>query len=237
MENKNSIVKQYIIDRIEKKVYTAGQMIESEIELSHKLNISRMTVRKALDDLVNEGIIYKEKGRGTFVAQQSKYAKFQCGIGFTQEALRRGYQPSTKQASLHLIHANSTIANQLNIQVNDLVWEVIRVRCIDDLPVVYVCEYYIHAQCEDLTIEIINQSIYKHLKEKGIVYAYVDQMIEAVSCPKDIATALGIKQHHPVILMSLIAYMKNGVPFNCGFEYYRSDQYTLLQSVYNKDLY
>lgn len=237
MQNKNDLVKQYIQDKIHKKIYSAGQMIESEAELCDKLKISRMTVRKALDELVAEGIVFKEKGRGTFVARKPKYAEFQCGIGFSAEAQRRGMKPSTKDATLELIKADEVIARKLNIAIGDEVWKVTRVRCTDDVPVIYVCEYYIYHQCEDLTIDIVRQSIYHYLEEKGIFYAFVDQKMEAVPCPDVIATSLEVEPGHPVILMSLVVYMKNGVPFNCGYEYYRTDKFTLVQSVYNKELY
>lgn len=235
--NKNDIVINYILERIQKKIYSPGQLIESETELCNKLNISRMTVRKALDILVNDGVIYKEKGRGTFVSKRPKYAEFQCGVGFSEEAKKRGMIPSTKEATLILTTADKMIAKKLDINIGDKVWKVNRVRCTDGIPVVYVCEYYIYAQCEDLNEEIINDSIYQYLEKKGIAFAFADQKMEAVKCPAIIARSLEIKPDHPVILMSLIAYMRNGIPFNCGYEYYRTDKFTLVQSVYKKELF
>lgn len=235
MQNKKDMVKKYIQDKLYKKIYSAGQMIESETELCNHLQVSRMTVRKALDELAAEGIIFKEKGRGTFVARKPKYAEFRCGIGFSEEAARRGMVPSTKHATLELIKADEVIAQKLNIKLHDLVWKVTRIRCTDDIPVIYVCEYYIYQQCEDLTIEIVEHSIYHHLEQKGISFAFIDQKMEAVLCPDVIAQMLDISPGHPMILMSLISYMKNGVPFNCGYEYYRTDKFTLVQSVYNRE--
>lgn len=237
MQNKNELVKQYIKDNIDKQMYQVNQLIESEAMLCEKLHVSRMTVRKALDELVLEGVIFKEKGRGSFVAGKPKYADFRCGVGFTQEAIRRGFTPSSKHVSLNLVTADENIANSLMISVGDLVWNVCRVRCIDEQPVIYVCEYYNYAHCSDLTLSIAEHSIYQFLKEKGIVFAFVDQKIEAVGCPKEIADALELQIDHPVILMSLTAYMKNGIPFNCGFEYYDTKHLPLMQSVYNKELY
>lgn len=235
MNSKNEIVKNYILEKIQKRFYSAGQMIESEHELAQKLNISRMTIRKVLASLEKEGIIYKEKGRGTFVARRPKYAEFQCGVGFSEEAKKRGFTPSTKNAELTLIKADSVIAKKLGIDVGDKIWKVNRIRCIDGIPVIYCTEYYIYSQCEDLSIEIVEDSIYSFLEQKGIKFACADEKMEAVKCPKVIASALEIEHDHPVILMSLIAYMKNGVPFNCGYEYYRTDKFTLVQSVYRKE--
>lgn len=232
--NKNDIVINYILDNIKNKIYLPGQMIESETELSNKLNISRMTIRKALDTLGNDGIIYKEKGRGTFISKRPKYAQFMCGVGFSEEARRRGMTPSTKNATIELIEANEELAQLLNVELNDKLWKVNRVRCFDDIPVVYECEYFIYKQCPDLTIDIVTTSIFQHLEKKGISFAYADQKLEAIPCPSKIAKELEIKQDYPVIKMSLTSYTKNGIAFNYGHEYYRTDKFTLVQSIYKK---
>lgn len=232
--NKNDIVINYILDNIKNKIYLPGQMIESETELSNKLNISRMTIRKALDTLGNDGIIYKEKGRGTFISKRPKYAEFMCGVGFSEEARKRGMTPSTKNATIELIKANEELAQLLNVELNDKLWKVNRVRCFNNIPVVYECEYFIYKQCPDLTISIVTTSIFQHLEKKGISFAYADQKLEAIPCPKKIAKSLEIKQDYPVIKMTLTSYTKNGMAFNYGQEYYRTDKFTLVQSIYKK---
>lgn len=233
VESKNHVVKKYIMDLIHKRIYNEGQLIDSETTLCERLNVSRMTVRKALDELVSEGIIYKEKGRGTFVARKPKYAEFRCGVGFTQEVKKRGMTPSSKDCTLELCEATEEIARKLNIPPREKIWKVTRVRCADGVPVVFINEYYLYSLCPDLTLDIVNQSIYAHLEKKGISFAFLDQKLEAIICPPDIANKLEILEGHPLILMSLIVYMKNGTAFNCGTEYYRTDKFTLVQSVYN----
>lgn len=232
-QNKNDIVKQYIYAQIDKQLYRPGQIIDSESQLCELLKVSRMTVRKALDELVGESIVYKEKGRGTFVARKPKYAEFQCGVAFTKEVLKRGMVPTTKDSTLELLQADEDLAKQLHIEIGDKIWKVTRVRCADNEPILYAVEYYVYALCNDLTLNIVNKSIYNHLEDKGITFAFLDQKLEAIICDKLIAPKLQVEVGHPLILMSLIAYMKNGIPFNCGIEYYRTDKYTLIQSIYN----
>lgn len=232
LNNKNETVKSFILKRIQSKVYSEGQMIDSENTLCQLLDVSRMTVRKALDELVNDGVLYKEKGRGTFVSMKPKYSEFQCGVAFTNEVEKRGRVPSTKDATLELLEADELIADDLKICKGDKVWRVTRVRCADGIPIIYAIEYFVYAQCENLTLDIVNQSVYGFLETKGITFAFVDQKLEAVLCPSDVAKKLSISKGEPLILMSITAYMKNGTPFNTGIEYYRTDQYTLIQSVY-----
>jgi len=232
---KNETVKQYIKEQIEKKIYSEGQLIESESELCDVLGISRMTVRKALDELVSDGVVYKEKGRGTFVARKPKYSEFKCGVGFTEEAKKRGMKASTKDSTLELCEADESTAKIFHVPVGSKVWKVTRVRCANDIPIVYLSEYYLYSLCPDLDEEIVKHSIYSHLAAKGVHYAFLDQKLQAVLCPKDIAKKLDIEEGHPLIKMSLITYMKNGIAFNCGDEYYLTDKYTLVQSIYNEE--
>jgi DNA-binding GntR family transcriptional regulator len=234
--NKNEIVKNYIKTQISKKIYSEGQIIESENCLCELLNVSRMTVRKALDALVNEGIVYKEKGRGTFVAKKPKYSEFKLGVSFTQEAIKRGMIPSSKDNTLELCEANEEVSKILNISIGTKVWKVTRVRCANDIPIIYISEYYLYSLCPDLNEEIIKHSIYKYLATKNIHYTFLDQKLNAVSCTKDIAKKLNIEEGYPLIKMSLVTYMKNGIAFNCGNEYYVTDTYTLIQSIYNEDV-
>lgn len=232
--NKNDTVKNYIKDKIQRHIYTEGQIIESESRLCDILQVSRMTVRKALDELVGEGIVYKEKGRGTFISKKPKYAEFRCGVGFSQEIRKKGMVPSTREATLELITADYELAEKLNIQELEPVWKVTRVRCADGQPVTYAEEYYLYALCPELTLDIVNQSIYDYLEEKGIVYACLDQKLEAVGCPEDIAEKLEVDAGYPLIFMSLIVYQKNGIAYNCSYEYCRTDKFTFTQSIYHE---
>lgn len=233
VNSKNDIVKNYILDQIEKSIYCEGQLIESEIRLCTLLNISRMTVRKALDELASEGIIFKEKGRGTFVAKKPKFSEFQCGVGFTQEVLKRGMIPSSKEVTLNLVEADKEISSKLGIEEHEKVWEVKRIRCANDTPVISVKEYYLYKLCPDLTLTIAQHSIYEHLEKKAVTFAFADQKLAAVRCSAAMSKQLHVKENHPLIMLESIVYMKNGTIFNYGIEYYCTDHFNIMQSVYN----
>lgn len=194
MKSKNELVKQYIMDQLHKRIYLPGQLIESEGQLCEKLNTSRMTVRGALADLEAEGIVYKEKGRGTFIAPRPKYSEFKCGISFSKEVSKRGMVPSTKDATLECIFATEEIAKSLHIETGEKVWKVTRVRCADGIPVIFAEEYYIYSLCPNLTLDIVNQSTYGYLDSLGVSFAFADQKMEAILCPKNIAEKLNIRR-------------------------------------------
>lgn len=232
MKSKNEQIKKYILEQIKRRTYLPGQLIESEGQLCDLFDVSRMTIRKALSELETEGIIYKEKGRGTFIAPRPKYSSFKLGVGFSEEVTKRGMIPSTKDSSLELITADDEISKMLGMTSGEKVWKVTRVRCADNIPVVYTEEYYIYELCPGLTIDIINTSTYNYLDEQGVAFAFADQKMVAALCPANVAKKLDIEEGHPMILMDLTVYMKNGVVFNAGREYYRTDKFTITQSIY-----
>ncbi|MGN1344537.1 MAG: GntR family transcriptional regulator [Traorella sp.] len=231
---KSQIVKEYILKNIDNGIYQVGQMIDSEITLSEKLKISRMTVREAIRDLVEDNILEKQHGRGTFVLKQPRFKGFQCGVGFSEEMKRHGMIPSSRDVSLTEIEASEEIAQDLQIAVHTSVWNIKRIRLANDIPVAYEDEYFSKTIIPSLTLEITNHSIYEYLQKEGLEFSYVDQMLDAVIADQKISQLLDVPVNTPLIRMYIIAYLKNGMPFNCGTTYYRNDHFKLSQTVYIK---
>ena len=231
---KSQIAKEYILQNIASGVYPIGHMIESEPVLSEKLKISRMTIREAIRDLVEENILEKQHGRGTFVLKQPKFKGFQCGIGFSEEMIRHGMTPSARNVILQETQATEDIANDLHIPVNAAIWNIKRVRLANDIPIAYEDEYFSKTIVPNLTEEIAYDSIYKYLSQQGIEFTYADQMLDAVLANDEIASLLEVPVGTPLIRMYIIAHLKNGTPFNCGTTYYRTDNYQLSQTIFRK---
>ena len=231
---KSQMVKEYILQNIASGVYPIGHMIDSEPVLSERLQVSRMTVREAIRDLVEENILEKQHGRGTFVLKQPRFKGFQCGIGFSEEMKRHGMVPSARDIQLIETTANEEIAQDLQITINAPVWNIKRVRLANDIPIAYEDEYFTKAIVTNLTVEIANHSIYEYLYQQGIEFTYVDQMLDAVLANKEISQRLEVPVGTPLIRMYIIAHLKNGTPFNCGTTYYRTDSFQLSQTVFRK---
>lgn len=231
---KAQMVKEYILENIANKKYLAGHRIESEPVLSERLKVSRMTVREAIRDLVEEKVLQKQQGRGTFVLKQPKFKGFQCGIGFSEEMRRHGMTPSVSDVKLCEIMANEEIAQDLEIPLHSKVWKINRICLADGLPVAYEDEYFSKLIVPNLTSDIVSHSIYQYLASIGIEFAYVDQMFDAILADETVAEKLNVPVGFPLIRMMIVAYLKNGTPFNCGITYYRTDSFKLSQTVFRK---
>ena len=147
MIDKKSRVPLYaqLIDIIVAKI-NSGELKEhdklpSERELCEMYNISRTTIRQAMIELENEGYIYKEHGKGSFVAPQTYTQSLVKFYSFSEEMKRIGKTPSSKILSFLIQQASPRVARHLNIEEGQDVYKIIRLRLADDEPIMYETTY------------------------------------------------------------------------------------------------
>lgn len=127
-------LKGIILEMIENEDVKPGDMIPTERELCEFHDISRMTVRMAIMELVNEGVLYREQGKGTYVAHQKPKHELTKLTSFSDEMERMGHEVETALLSFQKIPSTKKVANALGIQQGETVIEIIRLRLIDDEP-------------------------------------------------------------------------------------------------------
>jgi GntR family transcriptional regulator len=233
MINKNSPlpiyyqIEELIKQQITSKDLTSGDCLPSEREYAEKFNISRMTVRQAITNLVNSGYLHRVKGKGTFVADQSVVEQQLQGVtSFTEEMVARGKNPSSSILKFEKIPANKEIARKLNINEDDLVYEIERLRLADNIPMALESSYHPVNLFKDLTEKIASRSIYRYVEEDlGQKIDYSTQSIEASSTGNRESILLNIKEGSPILLMERIAYLTNEVPLEVVRSRYRADRY------------
>ena len=171
-----------IKEMINNKELQEGHYLMSERDICKIQNISRMTVNKAIISLVNEGILERRQGKGTFVSykkQNLTYAKMQ---GFTEIAKNKNLNVKNKILKFELKIPSNKVKEYLQLEDTDsLVFQIERIRFIDDEPTIlekiYIPEYMCPALSEDL---VSNNSIYKLYREK---YLHKTQIAKQVINP------------------------------------------------------
>ena len=108
-------LKEILLKKIRTGEWVPGALIPSERELCETYGISRMTARQAISDLVNEGVCYREQGRGTFVSPRKIQQQLQHLSGFTDDIRARGQLPGTKVLVSAMRPANETTADRLHV--------------------------------------------------------------------------------------------------------------------------
>ena len=198
-----------------------GQQIPSEAELCQAFRVSRTVVRQALDDLVNEGLLYRRKGKGTFVAKPKiRESLVQKLTGFYQDMVDRGFTPVTHVLEQTVVPASKLLAERLSIPVGDQVIKIDRLRFINNEPLVFVTTYIPYTICPGLLHEdLTNQSLYAVLEEKyGLEIVRGRRTLEAVAASEQDAALLEISPGAPIVLLKSVSYLRDGRPV----EYYEA---------------
>ncbi|HZG74165.1 MAG TPA: GntR family transcriptional regulator [Chondromyces sp.] len=233
MIDKNSPVPIYyqlqeqIKQSIEKGDLKPGDVLASEREYAEKYQVSRMTIRQALTKLVDEGYLYRQKGKGTFVAERKIEQPLQGLTSFTEDMKSRGLNPASKLLNFEIIPANSSIAKHLSIQENGSVFEIKRIRLADDIPMALETTYTPANLAKGLTEEIVlHQSFYEYLEvQLKLKIAKADQVIESSLTDQLEAAYLNVKKGSPVMLIERTTYLEDGTPVEFVKSLYRADRY------------
>jgi GntR family transcriptional regulator len=233
IKHKHQIIKEYLIDRIQNKEILPLDAIESENELAKKFNVSRMTARKVIDELVVLGFLYRKHGKGTFVSDLPRFKDLQSFLCFTEEAALKGLTVKNRIVDFHLGSPTPMIQNRLGISKNKNVWYIRRVRSVDNATYAYEDSAYIADFFGDCNEDILQGSVYHHLEQEvGLEISFANQEIESVVADQRLASLLEVQEGLPLLKISMVSYLKNGVPFEFTTTYYRSDRFKVTQSAF-----
>lgn len=201
-----------LIQMIEKGVLKPGDKIMSERELSDRLNVSRITSRLAIQELFKSGLIYREQGRGTYVAE-AKMRNVQGFTSFTEDMTKRGLKPGSQVLLKEVIPADDNLARIIHIQPGDEALHLVRLRIADEHPVAIQYSHLPHRLCPGLEDEdLTNRSLFAVLRKKYFIYpTWTEATVEAASALPEEAHLLGLKPAEPVLVV-------RGITFNESFE-------------------
>lgn len=160
--------KESILKYIEKTNIDINNKLPSEENLSSILGVSRVTVRSALNDLANEGIIFRRQGKGTFINREAIKLKVKLNpINEFGEIIKNsGYKPKIKILDNKIIRADISISNDLDIEIDSEVLKTQKVFFADESPCAYCIDY--------LPVENINkESIEDLIRYEGSLYRYL----------------------------------------------------------------
>lgn len=224
------ILKKELLKKIESGEYMEGMMLESERELMERYQFSRITVRKALDELVNEGYLYRIQGKGTYVKGEEHTQNLFNLSSCTDDVKRLGRVPFKKTICSDKFPAESKMARYLHISAEDQVFMFGRVTYADQEPLNYTITYLPEKIFPGLDqYDLEKRSLYDIIRtDYQVKITKARRTIEAVLPYADIAGYLEISEQTPVILFHCITYgIVHGkeVPIETFRCYYRTDQY------------
>lgn len=231
-------LKEILRERIRAGEWKPGDLIPSERELSEKYGISRMTARQAITDLVNEGLFYREQGKGTFVSQRKITQQLIHLTGFTEDIRARGQQPGTMVLSAEMRPADEATAEKLRISPGTMVFRLQRLRLADGEPLAIELSQISFKECERLLDEDLeHQSLYRVLESKyGIILMEADQELEAGLPGNEEVQLLKISPTSPVLYTRRTTYTERNQPVEYAQSVYCGNKYTFYTHMKREQL-
>ncbi|SEO57633.1 GntR family transcriptional regulator [Propionispora vibrioides] len=220
-------LKNILVELIENEELQPDDPIPPERELCEYHGVSRMTVNKAIISLVNQGVLYREQGKGTFVATHKGKYTLSGLFGFTEDMERRGLSVRTTLISFEKKAATKKIQETLKLEEHQPVFEITRLRYVEEEPYALETAYIPVYLCETLTADMLqDHSLYSLLAgEFGLQIEHAYQTIEPVLMNDYESNMLDVKKNKLALLFSRRTYIKGTIPMEMTKAIYRSDRY------------
>ncbi len=219
-----------LISQIESRDLAPGDQLPPERELSEKLNVNRMTLRRALRVLESQGLIVRKHGVGTYIAEPKIDRQMDVVFRFTTGMQQRGLTPGAKIISIEHSMLDASLARELALPVSAPAYHILRLRSINQEPVLLE-RYTLPAQrfpgLQQHDLE--QRSIYEILeKEYGVTIARARQSFEPVLASLFEAELLQIAVGAPLMLEKRVSFDQQDIPVEVGKDRYRGDRFRFI---------
>lgn len=212
-------------DRIETGDYGPGTAIPAETELCREFGVSRITVRRAVEELVRQGMLEKKQGKGTFVALPGPAIDLQEVSSFHEACRRRGSKASTRVIHVKMVPADEKDEADLHLGRNQKVVETFRIRYADNIAVTVEINHFSSAYSY-LTEYDLDGSLYNILREFGADPTKAVHDISIARADSMISQWLGISVGDPVLFLEEVIYDQKGRPLHNSRQWIRGDRFT-----------
>jgi DNA-binding GntR family transcriptional regulator len=211
----------------------AGARIDNEIALGERLGISRPTIRRAIQDLVDKGLLVRRRGIGTQVVHGEVTRKVELTSLF-EDLNSANRSPSTRVVERAEITATEAIAERLGVKAGARILHVRRLRLADDVPLALL-ENYLPEEFLDISeADLAGFGLYQLLSARGVDIRVARQRIGARSATTEESTVFDIDRHSAVLTMDRVAFDSNGRAVEFGHHSYRPDLYSFEVTLVGK---
>lgn len=228
-----SQLKDRIISAINNDELKYGEKIPTEIEIMEQYNVSRITVRRAIEELVEERYLIKKQGKGTFVIKNKIERKLTYSykntqpISFTKELELNNIIPSAQVIDLKIIDPIEEFNKMLNINLNDKLIYMKRLRLANNIPTAIEINYFSYTYFEELLNKNLTGSLYKILEEDFKVFPNKNLKLEleVVKANDEQSKLLNIPISEPLFLFFGITADNNNNPIHIAKRYLIASKY------------
>ena len=203
-------------------------MIPSEREFSDKYELSSTTIRRALNDLVQENFLERKAGKGTFVRRRKVKRDLHKVLGFTKNMTEMGLEPTTEVISQKVVPANAFARERLGLEKGASVVRLERLRLADNVPMMLEKRFIRTDLCPNIEQEDLSSSLWRVFEEKyGLKPNRHSQAMTIFTVSGHAASLLTLNDNSLVFLIKGVTFVEDHAPIECEESLYRSDKYEL----------
>lgn len=222
-------IKEHILLQIHSGKFVQGDRIPSERTLSETLHVSRLTVKKALDELVQAGHLSVQIGKGTYVNQRKFDLQLETLTSFTEEMTRRGKRAGSRLVAAELRPVSPADARVLLVTAGEMVVYIVRLRLADDVPMAIERAQVLAAYCPGILEkhDFSRESLYDVLqRDYGVRLVRAEQSIEARRPTAEESDLLEITPNDPILEITRVTYSTSGQRIEYTRSAYCGSRYT-----------
>lgn len=209
---------------IQSRAIPAGARLENEVSIAEQLGLSRPTIRRAIQELVDKGLLVRRRGIGTQVVQGSVTRQVELTSLF-EDLQSANHEPGTQVLTHEVIPASDEVAAALALTPGTDVLHLRRRRSTDGVPVA-VLENYLPEEFADISREQLeSRGLYQVLRARGVAIRVAKQKIGARRAEEDEPGLLEIEAGGPLLTMERISFDQSGAAIEFGHHCYRPDLY------------
>ena len=208
-------------------VLAVGESLPSEAELCRAMGVSRNTVRQAIGELEDEGLVVRKRGRGTFVAEPANNRRA-VRYSFTTEVSSMGKTPSSTLLDFRIMELDAELSEKMELRPGTPVYCFTRIRNVDGEPLILETSFYPQYIYPNLTREMMEtHSFYSLLYHVGIIPFAAEDVYEAVTLGKENAEMLGVAEGSCAFFHQRLTRTEDGRVYEYTRSYIRGDRVRL----------
>lgn len=225
--------REQLLTQIKSGELQSGEKLLPEKQLAEQFGVSRMTIRKSLDELVDAGLIYRRHGIGTFVSQSSFERDHTHLTDFFSTCRLEGRNPESLLLRKDVVFASEKQAKALNINIADQLIRLTTLRSVDGIPITYHNSYLpvkhfltlVDTPAEAMNLE--SQHVWQMIEKMGFTMSNIVERLEAQIADKKMAERLEVEVGSPILYGARVLYSDEGIPLKYAECYNRGDMYSL----------
>jgi GntR family transcriptional regulator len=226
-------IREALQEQIQAGHFEPGEKLPSEDQLAAEYSVSRMTMRRSLNELIDAGLIYRRHGLGTFVSNSTVRRDHTRLTDFFSHCRQGGHVPHVRVLCREIVTAVPHIAKALGLKSGAELLRLATLRSVDGYPVTYHDAYLPVALYPSLiaadvaALGLDRQHVWQLIEAQGFTLSNVVEQLEAQIANTDLATLLAIDPGAPILYGQRVLYADDGRPLKYADCYNRGDRFSL----------